>query len=37
MSINRARVNQLIAPMVKAKIVIKEGKTRSASYYFPGG
>jgi Fic family protein len=32
MSINRARVNQLIAPMVKAGIVIKEGTTRAVKY-----
>jgi len=32
MNINRARVNQLIAPLVKAGIVIQKGKTRAASY-----
>ena len=32
MNINRARVNQLIAPLVKAGIVIKEGTTRAVKY-----
>jgi Fic family protein len=32
MTINRARVNQLIAPLVKANIVIKEGTTRAVKY-----
>lgn len=32
MAINRARVNQLIKPLVKAKIVIKQGATRGARY-----
>ncbi len=32
MKINRARVNQLIAPLVKGGIVIKEGTTRAAKY-----
>ena len=32
MNINRARVNQLIAPLVKAGIVTQKGKTRAASY-----
>ena len=32
MNINRARVNQLIAPLVKAGIVTKEGTTRGAKY-----
>lgn len=32
MHINRARVNQLVAPLVKAGIVIQEGKTRGAKY-----
>ncbi len=32
MDINRARVNQLIAPLVKAGIVIKKGNTRAARY-----
>jgi len=33
MHINRARVNQLIAPLVKAGIVMQEGKTRGTRYY----
>ena len=32
MKINRARVNQLIAPLVKAGLVIKEGTTRGVKY-----
>ena len=32
MRINRARVNQLIAPLVKAGIVIKKGTTRAVKY-----
>ena len=32
MNINRARVNQLIAPLVKAGIVVKEGTTRAVKY-----
>ncbi|VAW16138.1 hypothetical protein MNBD_BACTEROID05-467, partial [hydrothermal vent metagenome] len=32
MKINRARVNQLIAPLVKVGIVIKEGTTRAVRY-----
>jgi Fic family protein len=32
MNINRARVNQLIAPLVKAKIVHKEGTARAVRY-----
>ncbi len=32
MSINRARVNQLISPLVSAGVVVKEGHTRSALY-----
>ena len=32
MNINRARVNQLIAPLVKAGLVIKEGTTRAVKY-----
>jgi len=32
MNINRARVNQLIAPLVKAGVVIQKGKTRAARY-----
>lgn len=33
MKINRARVNQLIAPLVKAGIVSKEGVTRAVLYH----
>lgn len=32
MDINRARVNQLITPLINAGIVVKEGHTRSARY-----
>ena len=32
MNINRSRVNQLIVPLIKAGIVVKEGNTRSARY-----
>jgi len=32
MNINRARVNQLIAPLVKCGVVIKEGTTRAVKY-----
>ncbi len=32
MNINRARVNQLIAPLVKAGVVIKEGTTKAVKY-----
>ncbi|MCK5580258.1 MAG: Fic family protein [Candidatus Omnitrophica bacterium] len=32
MQINRARVNQLIAPLVKCGIVVKEGTTRAVKY-----
>ena len=32
MNINRARVNQLITPLIAAGIVVKEGHTRSAQY-----
>ena len=32
MNINRARVNQLIAPLVKTGIVVKEGTTRAVKY-----
>lgn len=32
MKINRARVNQLVSPLVKAGIVFKEGATRGARY-----
>lgn len=33
LKINRARVNQLILPLIKAKIVSKEGKSRATRYY----
>ena len=33
MRINRARVNQLIAPLVKSNIVIKQGITRAVKYH----
>lgn len=36
MKINRARVNQLIAPLVEAGLVIREGKTRGSKYSLPG-
>ncbi len=32
MNVNRARVNQLITPLITAGIVVKEGHTRSARY-----
>jgi Fic family protein len=32
MKINRARVHQLIAPLVKGRIVTKEGTTRAVKY-----
>jgi DNA-binding MarR family transcriptional regulator len=32
MKINRARVNQLVAPLVKAGIIVKEGATRGTRY-----
>lgn len=32
MNIKRARVNQLVAPLVKSGIVVQEGKTRAAKY-----
>jgi len=32
MKVNRARVNQLVAPLVKAGIVFREGTTRGARY-----
>lgn len=32
MNINRARVNQLINPLVKSGLVVKDGKTRGARY-----
>jgi Fic family protein len=32
MKINRARVNQLIAPLVKGGIIVKQGTTRSVKY-----
>ncbi len=33
MKINRARVNQLVSPMVRAGIVIRHGMTRGAQYH----
>ena len=33
MSINRARVNQLIQPLVKAGVVVKQGTTKGTKYY----
>ena len=33
LKINRARVNQLISPLVKARIVNKEGKARATRYF----
>ncbi|NQU73303.1 MAG: Fic family protein [Candidatus Omnitrophica bacterium] len=33
LKINRARVNQLISPLVEAKIIKKEGKARATNYY----
>jgi DNA-binding MarR family transcriptional regulator len=32
MKVNRARVNQLVGPLVKAGIVFREGTTRGARY-----
>lgn len=32
MGINRARVNQLISPLIAAGVVVKEGHTRSSKY-----
>ena len=32
MNINRARVNQLISPLIAVGVVVKEGHTRSALY-----
>lgn len=32
MKINRARVNQLVAPLVKSGVVIKEGRARAVKY-----
>jgi len=33
LKINRARVHQLIAPLIEAKIVIREGRARATRYY----
>ena len=33
LKINRARVHQLISPLIKAKIVIREGRARATRYY----
>lgn len=33
LKINRARVNQLVSPLVEAKIIKKEGKARATNYY----
>jgi len=33
LKINRARVNQLIVPLIKASIVKKEGKARATRYF----
>lgn len=33
LKINRARVNQLISPLIKTRIVRKEGKARATRYY----
>jgi len=33
LKINRARVNQLISPLIKAKIIKKEGEARATNYY----
>ncbi|MBL7157078.1 MAG: Fic family protein [Candidatus Omnitrophica bacterium] len=33
LKIKRARVNQLISPLIKAKIIKKEGEARATSYY----
>jgi Fic family protein len=32
MEINRARVNQLVSPLIKAKVVVREGDARAAKY-----
>ncbi len=32
MKVNRARVNQLIAPLIKAKVVVKQGFARAVQY-----
>ena len=37
MNINRARVHQLIAPLVKAGMVEREGKTRGVRYCLKKG
>ena len=33
LKINRVRVNQLISPLIEAKIVIREGCARATRYY----
>jgi len=33
LQVNRARINQLIAPLVKANIVVQEGRARATRYY----
>jgi len=33
LNINRARVNQLIVPLIKADIVVREGRARATRYY----
>ena len=33
LKINRARVHQLISPLIKAKIVVREGRARATRYY----
>jgi len=33
LKINRARVNQLISPLIEAKIIKKDGKARATKYY----
>jgi phage antirepressor YoqD-like protein len=33
LKINRARVNQLILPLIKVKIIKTEGKARATKYY----
>lgn len=33
LKVKRARVNQLIAPLIKAKIVVREGRARATRYY----
>ncbi len=34
LKVNRARVNQLIVPLIKSKIVVREGSARATRYYF---